>query len=107
MNVEDLFKKFESDLSSNEFCTKSFDKKFKCVEHNSECSESIDANNVSSDYEEMDSRSSESYDFNKQEKDGNMTKNESCNNMCERVEIYNNNMDNSSCDENENETFIV
>ena len=52
-HVDSLFRKFENDLN----------RKCECVESNSESSESIDNDNISCEYEEMDSRSTELDDF--------------------------------------------
>ena len=50
LHVEDLFKKFESDLSRNEFYIKSSNRKSECAKDDNESSNSIDNNNVSCDY---------------------------------------------------------
>lgn len=52
-HVDSLFKKFENDLNSQ--C--------ECVESNSKSSEFIDNDNISCNYEEMDSRSTKLDDF--------------------------------------------
>ena len=62
-HVDSLFKKNENVLNS----------KCECVESNSESSESIDNENVSCDYEEMDSRSTKLDDFSQQDEDGYVT----------------------------------
>lgn len=106
LHVENIFKKFESDLSSNELCTESFNRNYECAKDKNEYVESLDNDNLSFKCEEKDSNVSESNDSSQHEEDGYTTNNESCDSVYKVEELYNSSRGNSYHDENEcNEAY--